>query len=214
MPALDAILFLHPRKSQIDVVQAVGRVMRRAEGKEMGYVVLPVGIPPNVPADQALNNNEKYRVVWQILNALRAHDERLDAVINQGGLGQDVSDRISIVDGRSFENSTELRSVTAVVDDLPTRNRESPDIGKNGGDSGGDAPPDPTPRQLVIDEFSRAIMAKIVEKCGSRVYWRIGQRMSPISHRRTSRGSEGLFHRTAPTRRHSFRTFSRNCVTI
>ena len=171
VPALDAILFLHPRKSQIDVVQAVGRVMRRAEGKEMGYVVLPVGIPPNVPADQALNNNEKYRVVWQILNALRAHDERLDAVINQGGLGQDVSDRISIVDGRSLENSTELRSVTAVVDDLPTRNRESLDIGKRGGDSGGDTPPEPTPHQLVIDEFSRAIMAKIVEKCGSRVYW-------------------------------------------
>ena len=171
VPALDAILFLHPRKSQIDVVQAVGRVMRRAEGKEMGYVVLPVGIPPNVPADQALNNNENYRVVWQILNALRAHDERLDAVINQGGLGQDVSDRISIVDGRSFENSTELRSVTAVVDDLPTRSRERSRIGEGRGDYGGDAPPDPSPHQLVIDEFSRAIMAKIVEKCGSRVYW-------------------------------------------
>ena len=45
MPALDAIMFLHPRKSQIDVVQSVGRVMRRAEGKKMGYVILPVGVP-------------------------------------------------------------------------------------------------------------------------------------------------------------------------
>ena len=34
IPALDAVLFLHPRKSQIDVVQAVGRVMRKAEGKK------------------------------------------------------------------------------------------------------------------------------------------------------------------------------------
>ena len=100
VPALDAILFLHPRKSQIDVVQSVGRVMRRAPGKRMGYVILPVGVPPGVAADQALNDNRKYRVVWQILNALRAHDERLDGVINQGGLGQDVSDRITIIDGR------------------------------------------------------------------------------------------------------------------
>ena len=54
----------------------------------MGYVILPVGIPAGVEPAQALNDNKKYRVVWQILNALRAHDERLDAVINQGGLGQ------------------------------------------------------------------------------------------------------------------------------
>ena len=46
MPALDAILFLHPRKSQIDVVQSVGRVMRRAPGKKMGYVILPVASRP------------------------------------------------------------------------------------------------------------------------------------------------------------------------
>ena len=171
VPALDAILFLHPRKSQIDVVQAVGRVMRKAEGKETGYVVLPVGIPPDVPADQALSNNEKYRVVWQILNALRAHDERLDAVINQGGLGQDVSDRISIVDGRNLKMSTELRDVTAVVDDLPAQSRKGSRIGEGRGDYGPEKRSDPAPRQLVIDEFSRAIMAKIVEKCGSRVYW-------------------------------------------
>ena len=171
VPALDAILFLHPRKSQIDVVQAVGRVMRKAEGKETGYVVLPVGIPPDVPADQALSNNERYRVVWQILNALRAHDERLDAVINQGGLGQDVSDRISIVDGRNVKMSTELQDLTAVVDDLPVRSRKESRIGEGRADYGAAARPDPAPHQLVIDEFSRAIMAKIVEKCGSRAYW-------------------------------------------
>ena len=45
VPSLDAIVFFHPRKSQIDVVQAVGRVMRRAPGKKYGYVVLPVAIP-------------------------------------------------------------------------------------------------------------------------------------------------------------------------
>ncbi len=165
VPALDAILFLHPRNSQIDVVQAVGRVMRRASGKKMGYVILPVGIPPGVAADQALNDNKRYRVVWQILNALRAHDERLDAVINQGGLGQDVSDRIVVM---GLTDAAELEAVTATIDDLPSRSRG----GENGtGPSNGNGTGGFQPRALIIDDFSRAVMAKIVEKCGRREYW-------------------------------------------
>ncbi len=170
MPALDAILFLHPRNSHIDIVQAVGRVMRKAPGKRMGYVILPVGVPPDMPADEALNNNEKYRVIWQILNALRAHDERLDAIINQGSLGQDVSERIKIVDG-----SAEIESITGIVDGLPGRSRpHGQDIGTGKGDgyetNGGGPQPLPAPLP-IIDDFSRAVMAKIVEKCGTRDYW-------------------------------------------
>ncbi|WP_208436782.1 hypothetical protein, partial [Bartonella tribocorum] len=71
VPALDAVMFLHPRKSHVDVIQAVGRVMRRAEGKTTGYIILPVGIPFNIPPQQALENNTKYDVIWQVLNALR-----------------------------------------------------------------------------------------------------------------------------------------------
>ena len=172
VPALDAILFLHPRNSQIDVVQAVGRVMRRAPGKRMGYVILPVGVPPGVPANIALNDNKKYRVVWQILNALRAHDERLDAVINQGGLGQDVSDRITVVDGRETGYGAELQAVTAKVQDLPgRRKRKGSGIGRGGNGRKHDSVDDKLQRSLVIDEFSRAVMAKIVEKCGTRDYW-------------------------------------------
>lgn len=177
VPALDAIVFLHPRKSQIDVVQAVGRVMRKSEGKRTGYVVLPVGVPAGVDADVALNDNKKYRVVWQILNALRAHDERLDTVINQGGLGQDVSNRITIMDGRSINGTGELSTVTAEVDYLPRRSSRGLGIGESGdgrrGDGEGDSSvrDEPLPAQLVIDEFSHAIMAKIVEKCGTRDYW-------------------------------------------
>ena len=172
VPALDAILFLHPRNSQIDVVQAVGRVMRQAPGKRMGYVILPVGVPPGVSADVALGDNEKYRVVWQILNALRAHDERLEAVINQGGLGQDVSARIAILDGRQPVASAELQSVTAKVENLPSRSRARGSglgRGSSGSSEGRDEQQEPLP--LVIDEFSRAVMAKIVEKCGTRDYW-------------------------------------------
>ncbi|MFW2044333.1 helicase-related protein, partial [Acinetobacter sp. ULE_I053] len=83
VPSLDAVLFLTPRNSQVDVVQSVGRVMRKADGKQLGYVILPVVIPAGVEPEQALNSNEAYRVVWQVLNALRAHDDRFDAMINK-----------------------------------------------------------------------------------------------------------------------------------
>lgn len=174
VPALDAIMFLHPRKSQIDVVQSVGRVMRRANGKKMGYVILPVGVPAGVPPEQALADNERYRVVWQILNALRAHDERFDSTINKASLGQDISDKVEIV-GINAE-SEELRSVTAVVQNLPSKTKAaSSGIGSGSGGPGDDVieGPEPTQTEMTfsIDEFSRAIMAKIVKKCGTRDYW-------------------------------------------
>ena len=160
VPALDAILFLHPRKSQVDVVQSVGRVMRLAPGKEMGYVILPVGIPAGVTAEQALQSNEKYKVVWQILNALRAHDDRFNATINQADLKEDISDKIEVV---------------AVAEHMPQRR------GKQGGDIGGgmapgdedDRPSKPVQQKIefTFDEFQQAIMAKIVKKCGTREYW-------------------------------------------
>lgn len=174
VPALDAIMFLHPRKSQIDVVQSVGRVMRKTDTKKMGYVILPVGVPAGVPPEQALADNERYRVVWQILNALRAHDERFDSTINKASLGQDISDRVEIVGINA--DTEELRSVTAVVDKLPTKTKAaSSGIGAGNGGNGDDVIEGPEPKQtemtFSIDEFSRAIMAKIVKKCGTRDYW-------------------------------------------
>ena len=67
VPALDAVLFLAPRKSQVDVVQAVGRVMRKAEGKQMGYIILPVVISEDEDPTQALDNNRTFQVVWSVL---------------------------------------------------------------------------------------------------------------------------------------------------
>lgn len=167
VPALDAILFLHPRKSQIDVVQSVGRVMRRAEGKKMGYVILPVAVPAGKAPEEALDDNEKYRVVWQILNALRAHDDRLDATINKIDLGVDPGDRIEIV---------------AVTNELPTRakpEKTSLSLGDGGGagdtEPGDDRPSsssgDGTQLGFQFDEFAKAILARIVKKCGTRTYW-------------------------------------------
>jgi len=170
VPALDAIMFLHPRKSQIDIVQSVGRVMRKTDTKKMGYVILPVGVPAGVPPEEALRDNEKYKVVWQILNALRAHDDRFDATINKASLGQDISDQIEIVG----ITSQELQAVTAVVEDLPVKpaSTKKSNIGSEGGEGGGGGKGS-TQMEMAfsVDEFSRAIMAKIVKKCGTRDYW-------------------------------------------
>lgn len=83
VPALDAIMFLKPRNSQIDVVQAVGRVMRKLDGKKYGYVILPIAVPAGIDPETALSDNKKYKVVWQVLQALRSHDERFDAMVNR-----------------------------------------------------------------------------------------------------------------------------------
>ncbi|MCE8421921.1 hypothetical protein LZ190_25300, partial [Rhodovulum sulfidophilum] len=132
VPALDAIMFLHPRKSQIDVVQSVGRVMRRAPGKRMGYVILPVGIPAGIEPEKALKDNERFKVVWQILNALRAHDDRFNSTINKASLGQDISGKIEIVGVTA--RSEELKAVTATVDQLPQKSKPATSgIGKGGG---------------------------------------------------------------------------------
>lgn len=171
VPALDAIMFMHPRKSQIDVVQSVGRVMRRAEGKKLGYVILPVAIPPNTKPEEALNDNERYQVVWQILNALRAHDERLDARINQAELGEDISDKIELV---RISSETELKELTAVVDDFATSKTRAKQASANIGAEGREARAGREGDEqgaFVFDEFTRAIMAKIVQKCGTREYW-------------------------------------------
>ena len=171
VPALDAILFMHPRKSQIDVVQSVGRVMRRAEGKKLGYVILPVAIPPNTKPEEALNDNERYRVVWQILNALRAHDERLDARINQAELGEDISDKVELV---RISSESELKDLTAVVDDFDTSKTKAERIGAGIGDEAPERRPGGDRNRqgaFVFDEFTRAIMARIVDKCGTRDYW-------------------------------------------
>ena len=80
VPSLDAVLFLSPKKSQIDIVQAVGRVMRKNFGKNYGYIIIPIFVPLDKNPEDSLQKGD-FNIVWQILNALRAHDSRLDIVI-------------------------------------------------------------------------------------------------------------------------------------
>lgn len=175
VPALDAIMFLHPRKSQIDVVQGVGRVMRKAEGKDLGYVILPITVASGISPEKVLRDNDKYKVVWQILNALRAHDERFDSTINRIGLGEDVSDRIEIIGVGGRE---ELDATTAVVEDVKPKSKKGEQKDKEDTASVGDQKDDVDSEEseneqlaFVLSDLSQAIKAKIVEKCGSRDYW-------------------------------------------
>jgi predicted helicase len=163
VPALDAVLFLTPRNSQVDVVQSVGRVMRNAEGKKRGYVILPVVIPAGLAPHEALNDNKTYKVVWQVLQALRSHDDRFDAMINKMDLiGADPAkmEVIAVTD----KIAKKVKSAAAKND-----GRGSFTIGesvKAKADQG-----EQYDLQFQIGEIERAIYAKVVEKCGNRSHW-------------------------------------------
>lgn len=151
VPALDAVMFLNPRKSIVDIIQSVGRVMRKSEGKKYGYIILPIGIPAGVEPEVALANNEKYRIVWDVLQALRAHDDRFNNTINRIELNKNKPDNISII------------GVTGFDEDGGTN-------GINGNGNGYDG------SQLAFDmtelnQWKDNIYAKIVKKCGNRQYW-------------------------------------------
>ncbi|WP_168381981.1 DEAD/DEAH box helicase [Acinetobacter indicus] len=182
VPSLDAVLFLTPRNSQVDVVQSVGRVMRKAPNKELGYVILPVVIPAGVEPEQALNNNEAYRVVWQVLNALRAHDDRFDAMINKLEFnGKDVS-RMEVIAIADKVVKKTKKAKPQPTDGNETSGQSGLSEGKKrkakaqarGGSSIGQAA-SPTPQQTEMEfevgEIERALYAKIVKKCGNRHHW-------------------------------------------
>ena len=111
VPALDAVLFMTPRNSQVDIVQAVGRVMRKAKGKDYGYIILPVAIPPGTDPSNALDNNERFAAVWSVLRALRSHDDRLDAEINKIDLNNNPGETIIFGPGGGEEGGEEGQGV-------------------------------------------------------------------------------------------------------
>jgi len=95
VPALDAVVFLQPRRSKSDVIQSVGRVMRIADDKEYGYVILPVVIPSGLTLEQSLQDNKPWKSVWQALNALRSHDPNFANEINRVNLDRKLGGPVS-----------------------------------------------------------------------------------------------------------------------
>ena len=157
VPTLDAVLFLSPRNSQVDVIQAVGRVMRRAEGKDFGYIILPVAIPAGMSPEQALDDNERFKVVWQVLKALRAHDERLDAAINSmelNGQGPEniIVDTVSLASDKRSSDPLEGSSTEPGGQD-PLANGVQGHLA------------------LLPSDWKEAVFGRIVKKVGSSLYW-------------------------------------------
>ena len=139
--------------------------MRNAPGKKRGYVILPVVIPVGMEPHEALNDNKVYKVVWQVLQALRSHDDTFDAMINKIDLtGHD----------------TRKMEVIAITDKAQKKSKSSKDSsGKStgkGGDSIGTATTShpamvQTGLQFQIGELERALYAKVVKKCGNPNHW-------------------------------------------
>ncbi len=149
VPALDAILFLQPRKSQIDVVQAVGRVMRKAEGKRYGYIILPVVVPSGEDPEGALDRNDAYSHVWQVLQALRSHDERLNAYVNKLDLNRSTDGPISVI-GVGNEGDGDQAHVREDAAEYVMQGVQL---------------------DMEMGELRTAIFAQIVKRCGERRYW-------------------------------------------
>lgn len=149
VPSLDAVLFLNPRNSQVDVVQSVGRVMRKstATNKEYGYIILPIAVPASQDPTTALNDNKKYKVVWDVLQALRAHDDRFEAMINKIDLDKKANKTIDVIGigGDGTENGAEGKNDPGATEALFTMANAS--------------------------EWENAIFARMVKKVGDRRYW-------------------------------------------
>ncbi|GHU35954.1 hypothetical protein FACS1894172_18350 [Spirochaetia bacterium] len=154
VPSLDAVMFLSARNSQVDVVQSVGRVMRTSPGKKYGYIIIPVVVPAAVDAKTALDDNEHYKVVWTVLNALRAHDDRFNATVNKIELNRKKPDNIII--GRppaTFDKNGESVAESEPAYDNNTRNELA--------------------RQMMLQfaDLQSVIFARMVQKVGDRLYW-------------------------------------------
>ena len=158
VPSLDAVLFLSARNSQVDVVQSVGRVMRtfhkgQPDEKKYGYIIIPIVVPSDVSAEDALDNSKTFDVVWNILNALRSHDDRFQATVEKIALNKQKPNKQtytpSVTIGRpglDFNEGTE-----------EARQMENAEIARQ--------------LELRFGELQDGMYAKLVEKCGDRLYW-------------------------------------------
>lgn len=156
VPSLDAVVFISPKNSQVDVVQSVGRVMRRSEGKKYGYIIIPVVVPADAEGDKVLENHPNFKVVWTVLNALRAHDDRFNAEVNKielskkkpknilfGGVGASRKDEDQHSDGDSKPRNANAAEQLA------------------------------TQLSMSFNDLQNVFYAKLVTKVGTKRYWEL-----------------------------------------
>ncbi|GAA8304574.1 DEAD/DEAH box helicase family protein [Helicobacter pylori] len=78
VPALDSVIFFDGKSAMVDIIQAVGRVMRKAKNKKRGYIILPIALAESEiqNLDEAVNNTN-FQNIWKVIKALRSHDSSL-----------------------------------------------------------------------------------------------------------------------------------------
>lgn len=169
IPDLDAVIYLSSRRSKVDIIQSVGRVMRRAPGKEYGYIIIPVFLEDGEDPDAVLSTSA-FSTVWDVVRALRSHDERLDAIINSAQLG----------DTTKLSQIVEFDVLDASKLDLDRKHKQ-----KDSKSHVGDKDQNPTPGDDdnphkdsaaqgeldYVNDMDKGVIAQIVRKCGTKVYW-------------------------------------------
>ena len=172
VPALDAVVFMAPKKSQIDIVQSVGRVMRnfrRGEegGKKYGYIILPVALRPGENINEALEESDRFKEVWSVLCALRSHDENFNAQVN--------AIRLNMAESADFKDKPgtyDPESGKFIVGTTGNQRNPVEDNGDNLQMSDEQKAKVRIARQLELFEpDQQKIFAKLVDKVGTRNYW-------------------------------------------
>lgn len=148
VPALDGVLFLSPRRSQIDVVQSVGRAMRRSPGKKFGYIIIPITVPATENYEKIVLD-KKFNPTFQVLLALKSHDEDFYDTINQADLRENKKIRVAIFNGGT-----------------------GPGKDGNGKENGGSRYGQPSLELEVPDTVREAIYARIVDSLTDKHYYR------------------------------------------
>ncbi|WP_329078373.1 DEAD/DEAH box helicase [[Kitasatospora] papulosa] len=191
VPSLDAVLFLNPRNSVVDVVQSVGRVMRIAPGKNYGYIILPVAVPAGMSPEQALAKNDRFKTVWQVLQALRAHDDRFNATVNQIELNKKKPDIIGIGHIGPSDETFGDKDGSSTADTAKDNEAQSAQHVQDA--------------LFSISDWRNAIYARIVDKVGERHYWETwAKNVAEIAERHVTRIKAAL---ALPDKRAAFEEF-------
>lgn len=157
VPNLDAVIFFNAKNSTVDVVQAVGRVMRRAKGKDYGYIILPIFVPAGMTPEEALDDSKVFANVWSILQALRSHDERIEAKVNALALQQEAeknkppkggADHGGWDEGLPTKEELEAQKAAEIAQGVQMQLSLFP-----------------------VERWEKAVRTTLVKKCGTRIYW-------------------------------------------
>ncbi|GHR13428.1 helicase [Helicobacter pylori] len=158
VPALDSIVFFDGKSAMVDIIQAVGRVMRKAKGKKRGYIILPIALEESEikNLNEAVNNTN-FKNIWKVLKALRSHDPSL---VDEATFKEKIK-----IFGSDDNNNDETNQ-----DDEELRNKE---LQKDKTESSGD------PKQaqktlfdaILLQDLADAVYNVMPTKLGDRNYW-------------------------------------------